>query len=154
LRKKYFRVLVVPRTQENVISKKFQSTKYGIMSYIGMTKREENCPQGRRPPCLRLTLEPLGYGTCNIFNADPAGLCRPFDRPLNHRLQRDAGVTTLEAHQHVVDHRPCQSTSLLLQAATDSLFQLGYLPPDRVKMPRDPPNWAKAEGHQSSICLA
>jgi hypothetical protein len=80
---------------------------------------------------FRLTLELLSYGACNIFNADPGGLHRPFDKPLHHRLQGDAGVTTPEAHQHVVGQRLCQSEALL-QVATGSLLQLGYLPPDRV----------------------
>jgi hypothetical protein len=35
---------------------------------------------------FRLALEPLGYGACNFFNADPGDLRRPFDRPLHHRL--------------------------------------------------------------------
>jgi hypothetical protein len=80
-----------------------------------------------------LALEPLGYGMCNIFNTDPGDLRRPFDRPLHRRIQGDAGVTAPEAHQHVVDHRLCQSMALLLQAAADNVLQLGYLPPGRVK---------------------
>jgi hypothetical protein len=35
---------------------------------------------------FRLTLESLNYDACNIFNADPGGLRRPFDRPLHRRL--------------------------------------------------------------------
>jgi hypothetical protein len=68
-----------------------------------------------------------------MFNAIPGGLRRPFNGPLHHKLQGDDGVTAPEAHQHVVSHRLCQSTAFLLQAAADSLLQLGYLPPDQVK---------------------
>jgi hypothetical protein len=110
-----------------------------------------------------LTLELLGYDACNIFNADPGSLRRPFHRPLHHRLQGDARVTAPEAHQHVVSHCLCQSATLLLQAAADSLLQLGYLPPGRVKKrEHNACLWchvpvldrAEAEGCQSSIGLA
>jgi hypothetical protein len=56
---------------------------------------------------LRLTLEPLYYRAGNILNVVPDGLRRPFDGPLHHRLQGDAGVTAPEAHQHVVNHHLC-----------------------------------------------
>jgi hypothetical protein len=82
---------------------------------------------------FRLILEPLGYDACNAFNADPGSLHRPFDRPLHRRLQGDAGVTALKSHQHLLSHHLCQSAALLLQVAADSLLQMGYLPPDRVK---------------------
>jgi hypothetical protein len=63
----------------------------------------------------------------------------------------------------VVGHCLCQSTALLLQAAANSLLQLGYLPPDRVKKRENDaslwccvpiPDKAEAEGCQSSVCLA
>jgi hypothetical protein len=55
------------------------------------------------------TLERLDYGAHNIFNADPGGFRRFFDE-----LQGDAGVTALEAHQHMLSLRMCQSVALLL----------------------------------------
>jgi hypothetical protein len=67
----------------NITAKKFQSTNYITTSFIGTTKREENYQQCGEDHVFGLTLKPLGYGTCNIFNADPAGLRRPFDMPLH-----------------------------------------------------------------------
>jgi hypothetical protein len=100
---------------------------------------------------------------CNIFNTNPSGLYRSFDRPLHYMLQGDVGVTASEAHQHVLSHRMCQSAALLLHIATDSLLQLGYLCPSRVKMRKhDASFWCclpgldrvEAEGRQGSIHLA
>jgi hypothetical protein len=63
----------------------------------------------------------------------------------------------------VLSHRLCQSATLLLQSAVGSLFQLGYLSPDRVKKREHDaslwccvpvPNRAKAKGRQNSIYLA
>jgi hypothetical protein len=104
---------------------------------------------------------PLRCGS--VLNAIPGGLRRPFDGPLHHRLQGDGGVTAPEAHQHVVSHCLCQSIVFLLQAAADSLLQLGYLPPDQVKKRKydasfrcrvPSPDRVEAKGCQSSICLA
>jgi hypothetical protein len=43
---------------------------------------------------FKLALELLGYDACSIFNVVPGGHRKPFDGPLHHRLQGDAGVTT------------------------------------------------------------
>jgi hypothetical protein len=103
------------KNPENITAKKFQSTKYNTPSFIGIAKREEKLSARRGGlHVYRVTLELLGYDACSIFNADPGGLCIPFDRPLHCRLQGDAGVMAPEAHQHVVGHCLCQSTTLLL----------------------------------------
>jgi hypothetical protein len=67
-------------------------------------------------------LELLGYDACSILNAIPGGLRKPFDGPLHHRLQGDVRVATPEAHEHVVSHCLCQSTTLLLKAVANDLF--------------------------------
>jgi hypothetical protein len=77
--------------------------------------------------------KPLSYDTCSILNVIPGSLRKTFDGPLHCRLQGDTGVTTPEAHEYMVGHRLCQSTTLLLQTAADGLLQLGYLAPGRVK---------------------
>jgi hypothetical protein len=56
---------------------------------------------------LKLTLEPLCYRLGSFLNAVPSSLPRPFYGPVHHRLQGDARVMTLEAHQHVVNHHLC-----------------------------------------------
>jgi hypothetical protein len=105
--------------------RKFHSAKHKTVLFI-----HKRCPARRGGLCVfTLTLEPLSYGTCNNFNADPGGFCRFFDRLLHRGLHGDAGVMALEAHQHVLDHCLCQSVALLLQTAVNSLLQLGYLRP-------------------------
>jgi hypothetical protein len=83
---------------------KSKSTNSGTPLIIGITERGGKDVAGLR---LRLTLEPLCYHAGSILNAVPGSLRIPFDRPLHRRLQGDPGVTTLEAHQHMVSHRLC-----------------------------------------------
>jgi hypothetical protein len=125
-------------------------------------RRRKSCSWAEGLRILGLTLEPLRYHASSVLNAVPDGLRRPFDGPLHHRLQGDGGVTTSEAHQHVVSHRLCQSVTFLLQAAADSLLQPGYLPPGRIKKGKydvgirsrvPSSDRVEAEGCQSSICL-
>jgi hypothetical protein len=78
-----------------ITSQKFKSTKYDTTLFIGKTKEEKAASRAGDLCIFRLALEPLGYGSCNIFNADPSSLRRPFDRSLHRRLQGDAGVTAL-----------------------------------------------------------
>jgi hypothetical protein len=81
--------------------RKFHSAKHKTVLFI-----HKKCPARRGGLCVfTLALEPLRYGTRNIFNADPGGFRRFFDRPLHRGLLGDAGVMALEAHQHVLDHR-------------------------------------------------
>jgi hypothetical protein len=112
---------------------------------------------------FRLTFEPLCYRAGSFLNTVPDSLHRPFDRPLHHRLQGDAGVTAPEAHQHVVSHCLCYNTAFLLQEAVDNLLQLRYFPPCRVQKGKydagfrcrvPSPDRVEAKGHQSSVCLA
>jgi hypothetical protein len=144
-----------------VTSQKIKSTNCGPVYLLNKNKRKLPAGQGLR--VLRLMFEPLSYDACSIPNVVPGTLCKPFDGPLHRRLQGDTGVLTPEAHEHVVDHRLCQGAALLLQATTNGLFQLGYLPPHRVKkwehdaslcchVPS--PDRAEAEGCQSGVCLA
>jgi hypothetical protein len=56
---------------------------------------------------LSLMLEPLCYRSGSILNVVPSSLRKPFYGPLHRRLQGDAGVTTSEAHHHMVSHRLC-----------------------------------------------
>jgi hypothetical protein len=144
----------------NITARKFHSTKHKTMLFIYKKK----CPArqgGLR--VFRLTLEPLGYGARSIFNANPGGFRRFFNGPLHHEIQGDAGVTALEANQHVLDHWLCQSMALHLQMAADSLLQSGYLCPGRVKQWEHGASfWChvpgtdkpEAEGQQGGILLA
>jgi hypothetical protein len=89
---------------------------------IYLTKKRKQ-PARRGGLCIfGLALESLGYRTCSIFNTEPGGLRKSFNRLLHHRLQGDAGVTAPEAHQHVPSHRLCQSAALVLQTVADSLL--------------------------------
>jgi hypothetical protein len=120
-------------------------------------------PAGRGLHVFGLAFKPLSYDVCSILNTIPNGLRKPFNGTLHCSLQGDAGVTALEAHEHVVGHCLCQGMTLLLQVATNGLFQLGYLPPGRVKKREHEtsfwchvpsPDRAEADGHQSSVRLA
>jgi hypothetical protein len=99
---------------------------------LNKKKRKQLAGWGLR--IFGLAFEPLNYDAHSILNAIPGGLHKPFDRPLHRMLQGDAGVEAPEAHEHVVGHRLCQGAALLLHAATNGLFQLGYLSPGRVKV--------------------
>jgi hypothetical protein len=108
-------------------------------------------------------LETVNYGARSIFNADRGGFRRFFGGPLHHGLQGDVGITAAETHQHVLGHRLGQSVAFLLDTAADSILQLGYLCPGRIKE-RDhdaafwgrvpSPDRAEAEGGQDNIRLA
>jgi hypothetical protein len=67
----------------NINTRKFHSTKHKTIFFI--YKKKHPARRGRLR-IFRLALEPLGYGTRNIFNADPGGLHRFFDGPLHHGL--------------------------------------------------------------------
>jgi hypothetical protein len=82
---------------------------------------------------FRLALEAVGDGAHNVFNTGRGGFRRFFGGPLRHRLQGDGWITAAEAHQHVLGHRLGQSAAFLLDAAADSILQLGYLCPGRIK---------------------
>jgi hypothetical protein len=82
---------------------------------------------------FRLVLEAVGDGVCSVFNAGRGGFCRFFGGPLHHGLQGDGWIVAAEAHQHVLGHRLGQSAAFLLDAAADSILQLGYLCRGRVK---------------------
>jgi hypothetical protein len=112
-----------------ITSLKFKSTNCGTTLFIGMTKNVEKAVS--RVGGLRIfgiAFKLLGYDVCSVLNTILASLHKPFDGPLHRMLQGDAGVTALEAHEHLVGHHLCESVALLLQAATDGLLQLGYLP--------------------------
>jgi hypothetical protein len=105
-RKKIFWSPSGAKDPRNISARMFHSTKHKTMLFIYKKK----CPA--RWGGLRVfgfTLEPLDYGARNIFNADPGGFRRFFDE-----LQGDAGVIALEAHQHMLSLRMCQSVALLL----------------------------------------
>jgi hypothetical protein len=77
---------------------KNQQTGYDIINYWNNRKRRKSCSWAECLRVLRLTLEPLCYRAGSILNAVPGSLRRPFDGPLHHRLQGDAGVTAPKAH--------------------------------------------------------
>jgi hypothetical protein len=86
-----------------------------------------------------------------------------FGGPLHHGLQGDGWIAAAEAHQHMLSHRLGQSAAFLLNAAANSILQLGYLCCDRIKEgDRDATFWgraadpdgAEAEGGQDGIRLA
>jgi hypothetical protein len=96
---------------------------------------------------FRLTLEAIGNGACSVFNAGHGGSCGFFGGPLHHGLQGDSRIAAAEAHQHVFGHRLGQSAAFLLDAAADSILQLGYLCCGRVKEgDRDATFWGRAAG--------
>jgi hypothetical protein len=96
---------------------------------------------------FRLTLEAVGDGARSVFNAGRGGFHRFFGGPLHHGLQGDGWITAVEAHQHVLGHRLGQSTAFLLDAAADSILQLGYLCRGRVKEgDRSATFWGRAAG--------
>jgi hypothetical protein len=82
---------------------------------------------------FRLALEAIGNGARSVFNAGRGGFRRFFGGPLHHGLQGDGWIAAAEAHQHVLGHCLGQSTTFLLDAAADSILQLGYLHCGRVK---------------------
>jgi hypothetical protein len=82
---------------------------------------------------FRLALEVVGDGARSVFNPGRSGFGRFFGGPLHHRLQGDGWITAAEAHQHVLGHRLGQSAAFLLDAAADSVLQMGYLCRGRVK---------------------
>jgi hypothetical protein len=80
-----------------------------------------------------LAVETVSYDARNIFNACHGGFRRFFGGPLHHGLQGDVGIAAAETQQHVLGHRLGQSTAFLLDTAADSILQLGYLCPGRIK---------------------
>jgi hypothetical protein len=110
-----------------------------------------------------LALEAVGDSARSVFNAGRGGSRGFFDGPSHHGLQRDGWIAAAEPHQHVLSHRLGQSATFLLDAAADSILQVGYLCHGRIKEgDRDAicggraagPDGAEAEGGQDSICLA
>jgi hypothetical protein len=112
---------------------------------------------------FRLALEAVGDGARSVFNTGRSGSRRFFGGPLHHGLQGDGWIAAAEAHQHVLGHRLGQSAAFLLDAAADSILQMGYLCRGRIKEgDRDAifgghaagPDGAEAEGGQDGIRLA
>jgi hypothetical protein len=148
----------------NITAKKFQSTKYSTTSFIGTTKREENCQQSGEAyassdscsNCSAMVHAASSTPTLAASTDPSTGPCTASSREmLGSRLQKHINTWSATACARA---RPSSSRRLLT-----AFFQLGYLPPGRVK------NWehdaslcchvpipdrAEAEGHHSSICLA
>jgi hypothetical protein len=112
-----------------VVAQKIKSTSCSLVLFIEQKKKRRKLPAGQGLRIFELALKPLGYDVGSIHNVIPSGLRKTFKGPLHRRLQGGTGITAPEAHEHVVGHRLCQGTALLLQAAANGLFQLGYLSP-------------------------
>jgi hypothetical protein len=106
---KFFLILAVqePESRNTITEVQINRQCDDIINYCNNRKRRKSYSRAESLRVLRLTLEPLCYRVGSILNAVPGSLRRPFDGPLHRRLQGDAGVTALEAHQHVVSHRLC-----------------------------------------------